>query len=115
MQVIQAIRWFHLPLYYYINNALFKKFSATVFYGNYFYALCTVALSVETSMQQQYALNSSLYYVLIFSATIVYYTQAYAGAVSEDTADKRSQWYLHHAKFVSAANYFFLQLVCVAL
>ena len=50
-----------------------------MFFGNYFYALCTVALSMEASLQQGVPLNTPAYYLLLVTGTIVYYTYAYMG------------------------------------
>lgn len=53
-----------------------------MFFGNYFYALCTVALSMEASLQQGVPLNTPAYYILLVSGTIVYYTYAYLGELN---------------------------------
>ena len=49
------------------NNAMIRF----IFFGNYFYGLCAIALSIEASLQQQYSLNSLLYYAIVFCATIL--------------------------------------------
>lgn len=53
-----------------------------------------MALSIEGSLQQSYPLNDVLFYVLAFSATVLYYTKAYIiTEVSDDIANIRSMWY----------------------
>lgn len=70
-------------------------------FGNYFYGLCTVALSIEASLQQNYPLNSVLYYLCVFCATVLYYTHAYiAEPARPDLNNKRTAWYLYNRKFV---------------
>lgn len=71
-----------------------------IFFGNYFYGICAVALSIESSLQQQYPLNSFLYYFLVFCATILYYTKAYITEVRVETSNKRTQWYIEFRKWV---------------
>ncbi len=79
---------------------MFRKLIETVFYGNYFYGFCTAALSAEASVQQEYPLNSFLYYLFLFSAIVIYYTKAYTGEPPVHTANKRTLWYLNNRKFV---------------
>lgn len=79
------------------SNSAFIKF---IFFGNYFYGLCAVALSVEASLQQLYPLNSLLYYAIAFCATVLYYTKAYITEVTADTNNKRSLWYMQFRRFV---------------
>lgn len=75
------------------NNPFLQFF----FFGNYFYGLCVVGLSVEAGLQQKAPLNSPVYYLLAFCCTVLYYTQAY---IATDTPqvlhNKRSYWYAAH-------------------
>ncbi|GAC1531917.1 MAG: hypothetical protein NVS3B15_11720 [Sediminibacterium sp.] len=89
----------------------------SLFFGNYFYGICTVALSIEASLQQQYMLNSLVYYVLVFSATVLYYTHAYIAENTTDPANKRAQWYRYNKHFVRRSQLFFtlVLLVCTFL
>jgi hypothetical protein len=79
------------------SNSAFIKF---IFFGNYFYGLCAVGLSIEANLQQLYPLNSLLYYTIVFCATILYYTKAYITEVTTDTNNKRSLWYVQFRRFV---------------
>jgi 4-hydroxybenzoate polyprenyltransferase len=74
------------------RNSIVKS----VFFGNYFYGLCAVALSVEASLQQEFPLNSRLYYVLVFLSAVFYYTLAYMGEPVPDTGNPRAAWYAKH-------------------
>jgi hypothetical protein len=71
------------------NNAFTRFF----FYGNYFYGLCTIALSVEAMLQQRYPLNRWYYFVIMFCLTVVYYTKAYITDSSGYPSDERNRWY----------------------
>lgn len=92
-----------------------NKFVKLFFFGNYFYGICAIALSIEGELQQHYPLNTFLYYILAFSATVVYYTNAYIlTEVSDDIANIRSMWYARNRKFMQANQVFFflLMLAC---
>ncbi len=69
-----------------------------IFFGNYFYGLCAVTLSIEAALQQYVSLNSSAYYVALFAATALYYTKAYLSINTVDPNNKRSVWYIANKK-----------------
>ncbi len=75
-------------------NGLIKS----IFFGNYFYGACAVALSVEASLQQHIPLNSAGYYLFVFAATVLYYTHAYIAETDTGSANKRTVWYATHKK-----------------
>jgi len=68
-------------------------FSKALFFGNYFYGLCIIALSVEAGLQQYRSLNSVYYYLLVFLATVIYYTRAYIPSKSVNSPNPRTRWY----------------------
>lgn len=89
-----------------------NKFIKLFFFGNYFYGLCAVALSIESALQQYYPLNGLLYYILAFSATVVYYTKAYIlTEVSEDLSNIRSSWYASNRRMMQLNQVFFLVII----
>jgi hypothetical protein len=97
-------------MFSHINSPVFK----TLFFGNYFYGLCAVALSIEASLQQQFPLNGLIYYLLVFSATTLYYSKAYVlTEVSPDVANVRSAWYSANRKAILHSQYFFILLFAV--
>jgi 4-hydroxybenzoate polyprenyltransferase len=69
-----------------------------IFFGNYFYGLCAVILSIEAALQQFISLNAFIYYVALFAATTLYYTYAYISINVANPQNKRAVWYLHHKK-----------------
>lgn len=67
-----------------------------IFYGNYFYGICAVALSIECAVQLGLPLNNVFYYLFLFSATVLYYTHAYYIEVkrSPKHVNDRTEWYI---------------------
>ena len=98
-----------------------KPFIQFIFFGNYFYGICAVALSVEASLQQRLPLNDAVCYILIFLCTVLYYTVAYTSEPHVKTGNARLKWYARHsaiivltqrwytAVVVGLAGYFFWQ------
>jgi len=105
-----------------------QKIIHFIFFGNYFYALCTVALSIEASMQQGIPLNTPVYYFLLVSGTIVYYTYAYLGQINFSGAwykialpktalngnsyyNLRTQWYVDNFLLITITQLFFIAVM----
>jgi len=76
------------------------------FYGNYFYGVCAVALSIECSFQLGLPLNNIFYYLILFSATVLYYTHAYYSEVNQNpiNINDRTAWYLNNKKKIQSAQ-----------
>ena len=73
----------------------------SIFYGNYFYAFCAVALSVESIFQAQDDLPPTLFFVLEFLAVVYFYTKAYLVTEEELNAEnERQAWYKKHNNFL---------------
>lgn len=86
-----------------------------IFLGNYFIGLLAIALSIESNVQLKLPLNSTAYYVLLFSATVFYYTYAYAGPLNSKTyKNPRTEWYRKHKYFVVWSQRFLFS-VCILL
>jgi hypothetical protein len=85
-----------------------------IFYGNYFYGICAVALAIEASLQQQFPLNEWPFYLAIFLATVLYYTKAYLTEGGAESTNPRTQWYVEHRNMIwwSQLAYTCLLLVC---
>ncbi len=75
-----------------------------LFFGNYFYGCCAIGLSMEASLQQISPLNSIPYYILVFSATVLYYTHAYIAEPSTNPANKRSVWYAENQRLITRSQ-----------
>jgi 4-hydroxybenzoate polyprenyltransferase len=90
------------------NSTLVK----TLFFGNYFYGLCAVALSLEASLQQRFPVNELFYYLLVFTCTVVYYSKAYLiTEVSVDETNVRSAWYASNRGLILKSQYFFILVI----
>jgi 4-hydroxybenzoate polyprenyltransferase len=71
-----------------------RKIWKAIFFGNYFYGLCAVALSIEASVQQNYPMNNPIFYVLIFFSTVIYYSLAFTQYFELDQSNnERKRWY----------------------
>ena len=93
---------------------LYRLFRAFLF-GNYFYGICAVALSVESAIQLGASLNSVAYYLLVFAATVVYYTYAYTSDANPNANNERSVWYINNRRFVQVSQIVFGLLFATSL
>lgn len=110
--------------------SLRARFIEFIFFGNYFYALCVLSLAIESSLQQGIGLNKVSFYLLVTSATIVYYTFAYMGEISlriaflgrkieltppsrYDYYNLRTDWYHRNDQMVNATQLFFLLVLAI--
>lgn len=67
-----------------------------LFFGNYFYGICAVSLSIEASLQQGLIINTALYYIILFLGTVLFYTYAYAHINEPNSNNIRTRWYSKH-------------------
>lgn len=74
-------------------NNPFVKF---ICYANYFIALCTVALCVETVSQHNLPLNNYWLYILLFFVTAAFYSSIYIRNINKQVNDERLNWYRSH-------------------
>jgi UbiA prenyltransferase family len=84
----------------------------TIFFGNYFYGICAMLLSVEAMLQQQIPLNNAGYFIVVSLLTVVYYTKAYLTAGSFESTNPRTQWYVHNKTFTRYSQLVFI-ITCV--
>ena len=93
-----------------------KSLQRILFFGNYFYGICAVALSIEAGLQQQLGLNDPYYYALLFLGTVVYYTKAYLQAESDHAIHHpRADWYHKNAQKIRARQIVFVCLSAILL
>jgi 4-hydroxybenzoate polyprenyltransferase len=94
---------------------MIRSITAFIFFANYFVGLLAVALSLETIFQLGLPANPVLYYVLVFCATVFYYTIAYSNPpASAFSANPRTEWYRTHYRFVRVSQYL-LFLICAGI
>ena len=75
-----------------------RKLAQVIFFGNYFYGLCIIGLSIEASLQQSSPLNSMIYYGIVFISTVLYYTRAYLPSKAVDSPNPRTRWYARNRR-----------------
>ncbi len=80
----------------------------TFFYGNHFYGLCAVLLSIETNVQLQLHHISAFWYLFAYSATTAYYTQAYLFETDLSVHNPRMQWYTENKKQLKFQQFLFV-------
>lgn len=94
----------------FLNNSFIKLF----FFGNFFYGLCAVALSIESMVQQRFLIDTILYFILIYSSTVFYYSHAYAlTEVSSDNKNIRAIWYAKNRNMIFLSRVFFLCIITI--
>ncbi len=98
-----------------LENKLIKL----IFFGNYFYGLCSVLLTIESFLSLNIAVsNNYIYLIFLFFSTIVYYSFAYLtlGIYSKEI-NKRLSWYSQNKKIICFSILFFclIILICALL
>src|SRR3954447_5407626 len=99
---------------------MFKKIVDFIFFGNYFYGCCTVALAIEANVQQNLPLNSIYFYIALYCGTVLFYTYAYIQekntAITKSNKpvvkthfnkalNKRTQWYATNRQFIKGSQF----------
>ncbi|MBL7698574.1 MAG: hypothetical protein JNK79_10455 [Chitinophagaceae bacterium] len=94
---------------------MLRSLVAYIFFSNYFYGICALALAIEASLQQQIPLNPPFFYLFLFAVTVLYYTKAYLGEKRTGTGNPRTDWYGHNRNFVLASQAVFTIVAAVYL
>lgn len=87
----------------------------SLFFGNYFYGLCAVALAIEASLQQGYPPAPAYFYVIIFCATVWFYTLAYISDAKILSTNARTNWYSQNARFVTWSQRILVSVVGISV
>lgn len=87
---------------------MLKKIAHLIFFGNYFYGFCTVALAIEASLQQGAPLNNISFYLALYLGTVIYYTYAYIQERDAPVYNQRTEWYVKHRKLVRITQLLYL-------
>ena len=66
---------------------------------------------MEAAMQQQIPFNSFIFYVLIFSSAMFFYTIAYMGGHSGNSFNRRAKWYAENRKNIGQNQYFIFAVI----
>ncbi len=70
-------------------------------YGNYFYGICAVALTIEATLQQNLPFLNPLYYLIVFFGTVYYYSKAYTHLNDSKSTNPRIKWYYQNSKSIN--------------
>lgn len=76
------------------NNAFVKW----LYYGNYFYGLCAVAMCMETQCLFGFGSTSIYFYTAVYCGTVIFYSYPYLQ--SNSPTNERLQWYAQHKRLV---------------
>ncbi len=96
------------------TSSFLLSLAHTVFFGNYFYGACSVALSMETLYHYKLSINISLYYVFVFFATVLFYTEAYRSVRLSGQSNLRSHWYKSHELKITCTQIVYL-IICILM
>lgn len=91
----------------------FERLFHTFFFGNYFYGICAIALSIEASLQQDYALNHPFWYILLFVGTVIYYTIAYLHEKNSTSINPRTIWYKEYQNWIRKSQWILLLIALI--
>ena len=83
------------------------------FFGNYFYGICVVFLSIEAVLQQKLKLPPITYFCFIFCLTVVYYTKAYISETVNSIANERTIWYVNNKNKIFNAQIYLTVFIAV--
>jgi len=75
-------------------NSVLQRFVRLVFYGNYFYGICAVALVLETLALLKVPYRGYLAYAIAFVATTLFYSYPYARNYTSPSTNPRTTWYI---------------------
>lgn len=86
-----------------------------IFYGNYFYGLCAIALTIEATLQQKISFNNPIYYLIIYCATVLYYIKAYSHLNEPNSLNDRIKWYHKNKKLIKYTQVLFYSITIISL
>ncbi len=92
------------------KNILLSSLLHYFYLGNYCYGFCALGLTIEADLQQKTIFNHPAYFVMIFTATILYYTYPYIRKPVADHGNIRVQWYNNNQTFLIISQLF---LTCI--
>jgi 1,4-dihydroxy-2-naphthoate octaprenyltransferase len=82
------------------KKSIIQIFIEFVFYGNYFYGFCIVALMYEATAQLNLHTKSSLVYLMAFFATVLFYNYPYARSYTSPSNNPRTHWHRHNHSII---------------
>ncbi len=91
-----------------------KSIIKNIFFGNYFYGFCVIALLIESTLQQELFFLHPTFYLFIFLGTVIYYTKAYIQLNYPQSNNPRVVWYTLNSKIIIKLQHINL-FICLLL
>jgi hypothetical protein len=89
-------------------NYRLRNTARALFFGNYFYGVCVVALSIEALLQQGIAYWHFPFFGILFCSTVLYYSWAYTNDRSGYPFNEQRTWYQQHAATIRYSQWLLL-------
>jgi len=86
-----------------------------LFFGNYHYGVCAMALAVEASTQQQAPVPHWSFFLLLTATTIWYYLYSYRHSNPLDIDNKRVVWYFANKTMIDGLQVLHAVLIIMVL
>lgn len=94
---------------------MWRRVIASFFFSNWFLGVLAISLSLETNFQLGLDLNTPVWYTILFSAVVLYYSHAYLStAGNEMVSNPRTNWYGSHLKQMWTSQILLLALLIVS-
>ncbi len=84
-----------------------------IFFGNYFYGICAIALTIESTLQQNISFLHPIYYIILFFSTVFYYTKAYTHLNDPSTNNPRTNWYYKYSSVLKYTQSVYFILISI--
>jgi hypothetical protein len=83
-----------------LHRPVFHRIIEFIFYGNYFYGICAIAVMLETAVQMSVPFQGTFIYFMVFITTVLFYNYPYARNYSSPNNNPRTQWYTRNHNLV---------------
>lgn len=97
-----------------VNSKKQNAVIEAVFYGNFFYGICTVLSALETDLLQRQNLNPALFYIVLFSATVLFYNYPYARLERTHLQNPRTAWHQRNLMAMRVCQILLTLLISIA-
>src|SRR5690606_9681234 len=100
-------------------TSIWKQLIEYIFYGNFFYGICAVALMLETNVQLDLDVRDPAPYGMAFLATVMFYNYPYARINTKaatrtiTVSDPRTLWYRRNATLIRKTRVIVTITLCV--
>ncbi len=88
-----------------------KNFIKNIFFENYFYGICALFLTIETTLQLNIYFLHPIYYLILFLSTVFYYTKAYTHLKDASSNNPRTNWYYINSAKIKKTQSVYIVLI----